>query len=965
MISKENSGALISLSLRYKEILADYLESGQEAHLYRVNQFGKELINQGISPETVVEMHLKALKEINKDTGAYPKNVIDESFRFLIEGINAYEIAYKEYQDSRTEGYLAEIKELNRCVSEKLAEMTSLYETVKITGSSLDLEDVLSSVFENTVEALKADNGSLMLLDPEEGVLTIKKAYGLDEEIIKKTRIKIGDSIAGLVAQSGEPMIIHGKAGSSVIIRSEKYENAHSICAPLKDKKGIFGVINLNRKGDAEPYTEDKLKLLSTIAHEAAFAIENARLYEAVQKELIERMQAEENLLRSEKRYKRLVESATDYIYTVEVEEGNAIATSHGPGCFAVTGYTSEEYEANPDLWYRMIYEEDRKDVMEQVDRVLSGETAPLLEHRIRHKDGSIRWVMNTSVPRYSEDGRLIAYDGLIRDITERKRAEEKIKQEMEVTANLLMIAEATASTADIDKLMEHIVQCGHKVMNCNICLGYLLDKEAEVFVPSQAVGLAYDMMPLFRTETLYEWVDFVMKALDRREPVIEQFRVESSEFRMLTKGSALQWIKDINTRVVIPLIGRKDYLGLIIAIYKKTREFTERDKKILEGISHQASIALEEARLYRDSLDRAMELSHKIETIQAMYNIDRAILSILDPHVILDTAFILISKIIPCDRVAVALVDKEKGGLIYKAGFGLTFLQKGTFIPFKDTSAAEVIKTGRPQYEANLEKVKDILPLEKRILEEGFLSHIRVPLIVKGEGIGLLIIGARRPSAFTPENLSTLEKMASQIGIALQNARLLADLEELFKGMVMTLSSAIDAKSPWTAGHSERVTRYALGVGKEMELSEKELKDLELAGILHDIGKIGTYEGILNKPGKLNEEEMAIVRAHTAAGASILSPIKQLKGIIPAVRHHHENYDGTGYPDKLKGEEIPLFARILAVADTYDAMKADRPYRNARTMDFIIEEFRRCSGTQFDPEVVEAFLKVLKQEGI
>lgn len=1086
MISKENSGALISLSLRYKEILAAYLESGQEAHLYQVNQLGKDLMKQGISPETVVEMHLGALRKINKDIGAYPKNVINESFRFLIEGINAYGIAYKEYLDSRTEGYLAEIKELNRCVCENLAEMTVLYETAKITGSSLELEDVLSSVFENAVKALKADNGSLMLLDPEEGVLTIKKAYGLDEEIIKKTRIKIGDSIAGLVAQSGESMIIHGKADSSLIIGREKYENVHSICAPLKDKKGIFGVINLNRKGDSEPFTEDNLRLLSTIAHEAAFAIENARLYEAVQKELVERKRAvedlraseeyarniinssldmiiaidkeeriiefnkaaqetfgysieeilgkdvailyadphehfaihkttvekgrcvqeilnkrkngevfpsfisasillnaqgelvgvmgisreiterkraEENLLRSEKRYKRLVESVTDYIYTVEVEDGKAIAMSHSPGCVAVTGYTSEEYEANPDLWYRMVYEGDQKNVMEQAARVLSGETTPLLEHRIIHKDGSIRWVMNTSVPRYSEEGRLIACDGLIRDITERKRAEEEIKQEMEITANLLMIAEATASTADIDKLMEHIVQCSHEIINCNMCLGYIWDKEAEVFMPSQAAGLAYDMMPLFRTETLYERVDFVKKALDRRKPVIEQFGVEGSDFRMLNTGSALQWIKDINTMVVIPLIGRKDYLGLIIIICKKNREFSERDKRIFEGISHQVSIALEEARLYRDSIDRTMELTHKIETIQAMHDIDKAILSTLDPQAILDTAFIVISKVIPCERAAVALVDEEKGGLIYKAGLWVTFLQKGAFIPFKDTSAADVIKTGRPQYVANLEKVKDILPIEKRLLEEGFLSHIRVPLIVKGEVSGLLIIGARRPSAFTPENLLTLEKMASQIGIALENARLISDLEDLFIATVKTLSAAIDAKSPWTAGHSERVTRYALSIGKEIGLSEREIKDLELAGLLHDIGKIGTFDIILDKPGRLDSEEYEIVKKHPARGVELLEPIKQLRHITPWIRHHHEQYDGTGYPDSLKGEEIPLMARIIAVADTFDSMTAERPYRETPGRERAIEELKRCSGSQFDPKVAEVFLKVLKGE--
>ena len=172
------------------------------------------------------------------------------------------------------------------------------------------------------------------------------------------------------------------------------------------------------------------------------------------------------------------------------------------------------------------------------------------------------------------------------------------------------------------------------------------------------------------------------------------------------------------------------------------------------------------------------------------------------------------------------------------------------------------------------------------------------------------------------------------------------------------SLSSAIDAKSPWTAGHSERVTKYALQIGKEMGLSEKELKDLELAGLLHDVGKIGTYESILDKPGKLTDEERAIMRQHPAKGAEILAPIKQWKDIIPGVKYHHEFYDGTGYPEGLKGEAIPLHARILTVADTVDAMGADRPYREGRAMDVIIAELKRCSGTQFDPKVAEAFLK-------
>ena len=182
--------------------------------------------------------------------------------------------------------------------------------------------------------------------------------------------------------------------------------------------------------------------------------------------------------------------------------------------------------------------------------------------------------------------------------------------------------------------------------------------------------------------------------------------------------------------------------------------------------------------------------------------------------------------------------------------------------------------------------------------------------------------------------------------------------MREMFRNTVRTLSAAIDAKSHWTAGHSERVVACALAIGKEMGLDEKGMNNLETAGLLHDIGKIGTYELIIDKLEGLTEDELKIIRQHPIKGAEILSPIKQLKDIIPAVRHHHEFYNGSGYPDGLKGEEIPLLARIVGVADSVDAMSSDRPYRKGKTRDGIAEILRQCSGTQFDPKVVDAFLR-------
>lgn len=548
----------------------------------------------------------------------------------------------------------------------------------------------------------------------------------------------------------------------------------------------------------------------------------------------------------------------------------------------------------------------------------------------------------------------------------------EKMREEMELSKHLLMIASATANTTDIDKLMEQVVNCLQNIIGCNICLSYIWDKDRRVFQPMQEIGLPREKVPFFRVEPLDPGMHYIKKALDTRAPILEQFKKMENESEQaidilpISNGFSLNRLdKDIHSIAVIPLIGREDYLGMLICIssghsFKFVDGFSERDIEVMDGISHQVSIALDEARLYKESIDKTMELSRKIETIQTMHEIDKSILSTLEPQEILETAAQMIAKIIYCERATLALVDKEKEGFNLAAGFGVKVLKKGDFVAFKDTSATDVVKTGRPQYVANINEAK-LLPLEAGFAKEGFMSHIRVPLTIKGEVIGVFSIGAKRPSAFTSEDLSITEKLASQISVALENSRLLSDLEELFLGIVKTLSEAIDAKSPWTRGHSERVTKIAIDIGMELGLSQQELKDLELAGLLHDIGKLGTYESILDKPGKLTSEELDIMKRHPNKGADILAPIKQMKNIVPAIKSHHEFYDGNGYPEGLKGREIPFMGRILAVADTVDAMSADRPYRKGKPMELIISELRRCSGTQFDPGMVDAFLKTIR----
>jgi len=190
-------------------------------------------------------------------------------------------------------------------------------------------------------------------------------------------------------------------------------------------------------------------------------------------------------------------------------------------------------------------------------------------------------------------------------------------------------------------------------------------------------------------------------------------------------------------------------------------------------------------------------------------------------------------------------------------------------------------------------------------------------------------------------------------------------ELKDIYNNLVIAFSNVIDAKSAWTKGHSVNVASYSVAIARAIGLSEDEILILQTAALLHDIGKIGTYDQILDKQDKLSDDEFALIRKHPVQGEKILSPIKGLESILPIIRHHHEKVDGSGYPDRLKGDEISLLAKILSVADAYDSMVTSRPYRSSRGKEYAALELKRCAGTQFDPEIVDVFLEVLKTEGI
>jgi hypothetical protein len=258
-----------------------------------------------------------------------------------------------------------------------------------------------------------------------------------------------------------------------------------------------------------------------------------------------------------------------------------------------------------------------------------------------------------------------------------------------------------------------------------------------------------------------------------------------------------------------------------------------------------------------------------------------------------------------------------------------------------------------------------------------GVRNLLLVPLL-KGEQVfaWLLAINRQRPPdpaagmpyfPLSSHEYGTVEaglmkSVASMLATHAKNIELFREKEQLLVGIVRSMVSAIDAKDPYTCGHSERVAIVARRIAEQMKLEEHQRERIYLTGLLHDIGKIGVSDAILHKPGKLTEEEFAVIQRHPDQGWSILQELHQLQYELPGVLYHHENFNGTGYPDRLAGERIPLPARIVAVADAFDAMTSDRPYRQGMPLTRVLEIFHDGNGTQWDPKVLEAFFDALPE---
>lgn len=409
---------------------------------------------------------------------------------------------------------------------------------------------------------------------------------------------------------------------------------------------------------------------------------------------------------------------------------------------------------------------------------------------------------------------------------------------------------------------------------------------------------------------------------------------------------------------ILLNIFKQKDILKIIDSNPKYKEDFKSINQELSVHIGALKDANSRISGLYTQVDKTSFELSKKVEELKRIDEIGKAISSSLDLNEVLETILWAGIEWTRATHGSVMLLDSVTNALTIRYAIGINSETVSNFkLNIGEGIGGWVIK----------EKKLAVVDLEKddprfKKFKNGLTkdnSLLAVPLMYRDNAIGVLNLSSRDPNKkFGEEDISFVLTIASHAAIAIENANLYEGMQHNYFEIIKSLALTLEAKDHYSHGHSERVTYYAKEIAKEMRLSEEDVKCIESSGILHDIGKIGISEQILYKKNPLTEMEWKIIEKHPSMAESIMEPLHFLAKERSIIRQHHERYDGKGYPDGLQGEEISIHARILAVADAFDSMTTDRPYRKALGIDVAIERLKEAAGSQFDKNVVDAFLR-------
>ena len=888
-------------------------------------------------------------------------------------------------------------------------------------------------------------------------------------------------------------------------------------------------------------------------------------------RDITERLRAEQALLDSEARYKRITEGLTDYQYTVRIENGRVVETTQSPSCVKMTGYKAEEFAANPHLWIQMVVPEDRELVVERVKQVLAGKDVPPIEHRIVRKDGESRWVSDTIILFKDASGKLLSYDGVIRDITERVLAEqaiheneEKYRAIFENVRDIIFLLDNGGNFLSINQIANRIMgyttseligrpfislvhpddlpramDVFQKILAGEILKSFemrVLKKsgnyfDAELNLVSltyanslQVLGVARDISERKLGEAtnmrlaaivsssndaiISTTLDGVITSWNKSAEEMMGYTTKEIIGTPITKiippeiqaeiYALMKKVEEGNNiarheterickngeriQVAISLSPMKDGSGKVTGISTISRDITERkrnqlalqeseatlrtitasaqdaiimmddDEKIsfwnaaaekIFGYSNEEALGqnlhrllapqrflddfhngyghfkqtgagpvigktLELAAIGKNGVEFPVETSisgvllknkwHGIGVVRditerkhaegVLQKINRALRTISSCNEILihasDESQLLneMCRIIVEQAgyllawVGFAEHDEQKTvRLVAHVGYEEDYLERAK-ITWADNEhgrgpTGTAIRTQKPSVVQDAQTDPAYMPWHDNSVKLGYRSILALPLASLGQILGALTIYSPESNGFSEQEIRLLGELADDLAFGIITLRI-RKLQELgakrlmhsMEGSIAAMAATVEMRDPYTAGHQRRVAGLSKAIAQEMRLPDEDIQGIYLAAVIHDLGKIQVPAEILTKPVKLSTIEFQIIQTHPQAGYDILKEIDFPWPIAQMVYQHHEWLDGSGYPNGLKDAEILLGAKIIAVADTVEAMSSHRPYRPGLGIEAALEEITRMRGVRYDVNVVDTCVKLFRERG-
>jgi GAF domain-containing protein len=815
----------------------------------------------------------------------------------------------------------------------------------------LDPQALMAEVLGVVRETLRVSRCAYLHLDEGANELVLRSAvgYGVPEGL----RIPVGKGVTGEVAKTGMPVRVGDVTANGRYIAG--VEGARSeLAVPVKLDARLIGVLDVESL-DPDAFSEHDVGLLSALADQVAVAIHNATMADRVGRRaqrlsLLNRsMRAVTSVLDPDVVLYRILELAAealgfercamlmrdpfgeDLLVRAAIGYGDVVG-KRIPGGSGICGtvFRTGVGEVVPDV------ERDPR----YVPGLMGGRTEMAAPLRL---NGRMLGVIDAESPKvaafdaddldlfsaFASQAAVAIENANLHDELERRNAE--LDRRAHRLSLLHRSSQALATLLDPDEVLREMLAQANRALAFNRCAVALLDRDRGDLVVR--AGLGYGDVEGRRIPL---------------EGTISGDVVASGEAALVAdvtkdpryvRGSA-----GARCEMVAPLRVRGEVLGTVDAESPVPGAFDAEDLDLLQAFASHAAAAIHNANLFRKVEDANVVLRANLKEVERLNrDLEAYTRQIAQTNETLE-------------RQVKQLVAIHRAGQAITSSLDL------------DTTLSRIVASTRDIIQASATTIKllDQETQEMRVRASAGESagatgqSLDLPLRIGDRTIGVFeLVGEKQ---FGEEERRMLETLASQAAIAIENARLFDETQQTYYETLRSLAGALEARDAYTSGHSDRVAAISLRVAERLGIDEERRREIYSAALLHDIGKIGVRDDVLLKPGRLTDDEMAIIKGHPIFGDAILGPLKFLGRVTAVVKHHHERWDGKGYPDGLRGEDIPLASRIVCAADAFDALTSDRPYRSRKTREEAIRILTEESGRQFDPRVVDVLLVLLAE---